>query len=141
MIPGEDVPPCFAERVNFLAPKPQRRMARHAYSKTSDHHKHICDTGFTHPAFSAAATPFGWLLKERAWGAEWAEGKIDSQSIVERYAIDSHPQYEPEEPDWLATDPGYKDTPIRKRLLDAFFGALAPQKSLGLCLRETDAAH
>jgi hypothetical protein len=23
---------------------------------------------FTHSAFSAAATPFGWLLKERAWG-------------------------------------------------------------------------
>src|SRR4051794_40859421 len=60
-IPNQDVPPCFAERVNFLASRPQRRIARHAYSKTSDHHKHICDTQFAHPAFSAAATPFGWL--------------------------------------------------------------------------------
>ena len=50
--------------------KTQRRLARHAYSNTSDHHKHISDTPFTHPAFSAAATPFGWLLKDRAWGHE-----------------------------------------------------------------------
>lgn len=34
-IPGEDVPPCFAERVNFLAPKSQRRIARHAYAPTA----------------------------------------------------------------------------------------------------------
>src|ERR1700722_11154942 len=78
-IPDGDVPPCFAERVNFLSPKPQRRLARHAYSRTSDHHKHICAPRFTHPAYSAAATPFGWLLKERAWGEEWRKGKIDSQ--------------------------------------------------------------
>lgn len=129
-IPGQDVPPCFAERVNFLAPKPQRRIARHAYAKTSDHHKHICETPFSHPAFSAAATPFGWLLKERAWGPEWAKGKIDSQSIVERYGIDSHPQYEPEDPDWLSERPWIQGYANQRALLDAFFGALAPQKSL-----------
>jgi hypothetical protein len=104
-IPGEDMPPCFAERVTFLASKPQRRTARHAYAKTSEDHKHICETPFIHPAFSAAATPFGWLLKERAWGREWAKGKIDSQSIVERYGIDSHPEYEPEHPAWLSERP------------------------------------
>jgi hypothetical protein len=30
-IPAEDAPPCFAERVNFLSPKPQQRMALHAH--------------------------------------------------------------------------------------------------------------
>src|SRR5947209_19617565 len=40
-VPSADAPPCFAERVNFLSPKAQRRLAHHAYSKTSEHHKHI----------------------------------------------------------------------------------------------------
>src|SRR5438874_8549749 len=26
-VPDADAPPCFAERVNFLSPKPQRRLA------------------------------------------------------------------------------------------------------------------
>ena len=129
-IPAADAPPCFAERVNFLSPKPQRRMARHAYSKTSGHHKHISDTTFTHPAYSAAATPFGWLLKDRAWGEDWRDGKIDSQAIAERYGIDSRPEYEPKEPDWLEARPWIQGHANQKALLDAFFGALKPQKSL-----------
>ena len=123
-------PPCFAERVNFLSPNAQRRLAHHAYSKTSEHHKHISDTPFLHPAFSAAATPFGWLLKERAWGKEWDKGKIDGQSIVERYGIDALPEYEPDEPKWLHERPWIQGHQNQKALLDAFFGALRPQKSL-----------
>jgi hypothetical protein len=118
------------ERVDFLSPKPQRRLAHHAYSKTSEHHKHICDTPFAHPAFSAAATPFGWLLKERAWGSEWKKGKIDNQSMVERYGIDALPEYEPEEPDWLHDRPWIQGHANQKALLNAFFGALQPQRSL-----------
>jgi ATP-dependent exoDNAse (exonuclease V) alpha subunit len=129
-IPDEDAPPCFTERVNFLSPKPQRRLARHAYSKTSEHHKHISDTPFTHPAFSAAATPFGWLLKDRAWGKEWKKGKIDSHAIAERYGVDSLPEYEPEEPDWLSDRPWIQGHTNQKALLDAFFGALQPKRSL-----------
>jgi hypothetical protein len=94
-VPDGEMPACFAERVNFLSAKPQRRLAKHAYSKTSEDHKHICDTAFMHPAFSVAATPFGWLLKERAWGAEWKKGEIDNHSLVQRYAIDASPEYEP----------------------------------------------
>ncbi|MDQ7251284.1 AAA family ATPase [Dongia sedimenti] len=129
-IPAENAPPCFAERVNFLSPKSQRRLARHAYSKTSDHHKHISDTIFTHPAYSAAATPFGWLLKDRAWGEEWRDGKIDNKAIAERYAIDSRPEYEPVEPGWLDERPWIQGHANQKALLDGFFGALKPQKSL-----------
>jgi len=129
-IPADEAPPCFAERVNFLSPKPQRRLARHAYAKTSEHHKHISATTFTHPAFSAAATPFGWLLKDRAWGQEWRKGKNDSQSLVERYGIDSRPEYEPEEPEWLNARPWIQGYANQKALLDAFFGALEPERSL-----------
>jgi len=116
--------------VNFLSSKPQRRLAHHAYSKTSEHHKHICDTPFTHPAFSAAATPYGWLLKERAWGEKWRKGVIDSQSLVERYGIDALPEYEPREPDWLQDRPWIQGHRNQKALLDAFFGALKRDKSL-----------
>jgi hypothetical protein len=129
-IPFDDVPPCFAERVNFLSAKPERRLARHAYSRTSEHHKHISDTPFHHPAFSAAATPFGWLLKDRAWGEEWKKGKIDPQSLVERYGIDALPDYEPDEPDWLHDRPWIQGEANQKALLNAFFGALEPQRSL-----------
>ncbi len=129
-VPGADVPPCFAERVDFLSPKPQRRLAHHAYSKTSEHHKHISDTPFIHPAYSAAAIPFGWLLKERAWGKEWKKGKLDNQAIVERCGIDALPEYEPEEPDWLHERPWIQGHRNQKGLLDAFFGALQPQRSL-----------
>ena len=116
--------------MNFLSSKPQRRLAHHAYSKTSEHHKHICDTPFTHPAFSAAATPYGWLLKERAWGEKWRKGVIDSQSLVERYGIDALPEYEPREPDWLQDRPWIQGHRNQKALLDAFFGALKRDKSL-----------
>lgn len=129
-VPFEDVPPCFAERVNFLSPKPQRRLTRHAYSRTSEHHKHISDTTFTHPAFSAAATPFGWLLKERAWGEQWKKGKIDPQAIAERYGIDALPDYEPDAPEWLHDRPWIQGEANQKALLDAFFGAIEPQRSL-----------
>ena len=84
----------------------------------NDNHEHICDTPFNHPAFSAAATPFGWLLKDRAWGPEWAEAKIDSQSIVEHYGIDSHPDYEPRERDWLSRYAADRGLSLVFKLLD-----------------------
>lgn len=129
-IPADDLPPCFAERVNFLSERPQRRIAHHAYSSTSEHHRHIADTAFIHPAYSAAATPFGWLLKERAWGKDWRNGKLDSYSLVERYGIESAPEYEPDEPGWLAGRPWIQGEKNQAALLDAFFGALKPKQSL-----------
>ena len=100
-VPTGETPPCFAERVNFLSPRAQLRLAHHAYSDTSEHHSHISDTVFRHPPYSAAATPYGWLLKERAWGKRWAKGDIDSNSIAQRYGIEALPEYEPDEPAWL----------------------------------------
>ena len=129
-IPEKDVPPCFAERVNFLSKQPQRRIARHAYSSTSDHHDHIVDTAFIHPAYSVAATPYGWLLKERAWGKDWRKGKVDNNSLVERYGIESDPEYEPEEPEWLDGRPWVQGEKNQAALLNAFFGALKPERSL-----------
>jgi hypothetical protein len=129
-IPPSEAPPCFSERVNFLSPRAQHRLAHHAYSDTSEHHRHIKDTPFRHPAFSAAATPFGWLLKERAWGKEWRKGNIDSQSLTERYGIEARPEYEPDEPGWLEGRPWIQGARNQKALLDAFFDALEPQRSL-----------
>jgi hypothetical protein len=129
-VPPAEAPPCFAERVNFLSPRAQGRLAHHAYSDTSEHHRHISDTPFRHPPFSAAATPFGWLLKERAWGKDWKKGNIDSQSIVERYGIEAHPQYEPDEPKRLEDRPWIQGARNQKALLDGFFSALKPERSL-----------
>ena len=125
-IPTAETPPCFAERVNFLSPRAQQRIAHHAYSDTSEHHNHISDTPFRHPPFSAAATPFGWLLKERAWG----KGDIDINSISQRYGIEALPQYEPNEPRWLENRPWIQGEKNQKAMLDAFFDALKPSHSL-----------
>ena len=122
--------PASPERVNFLSPKPQKRLTRHAYSQTSEDHRHIADTSFPHPAFSAAATPFGWLLKERAWGENWRKGTTDPQSLTERYNIDAAPDYEPDYPEWLHDRPWIQGEANQKALLNAFFGALEPQRSL-----------
>ena len=129
-VPPAEAPPCFAERVNFLSPRAQERRVHHAYSDTSEDHKHISDTTFRHPPFSAAATPYGWLLKKRAWGKDWKKGTIDSQSIAERYGIDAHPAYEPDDPDWLNRRPWIQGDRNQKALLDAFFAPLKPERSL-----------
>ena len=129
-VPSAEAPPCFTERVNFLSPRTQQRLAHHDYSDTSDHHRHISDTPFRHPPFSAAATPFGWLLKERAWGKEWRKGNIDNKSIAERYGIEALPEHEPDEPDWLEDRPWIQGARNQKVLLNAFFDALKPERSL-----------
>jgi hypothetical protein len=72
----------------------------------------------------------GWLLKERAWGKEWRKGRIDNQSIIERYGIDSLPEYEPKEPEWLHDRPWIQGHANQKALLNAFFGALEQKRSL-----------
>ena len=51
---------------------------------------------------------------------------IDNQSIAERYGIEAHPEYEPQEPDWLEKRPWIQGDRNQKALLDAFFGALKP---------------
>jgi len=122
--------PCFAERVNFLSSRAQMRIAHHAYSNTSEHHNHISDTPFSHPPYSAAATPYGWLFKERAWVKEWDKDNIDSNSITQRYGIEALPEYEPDEPAWLKGRPWIQGAKNQKALLNAFFDALKPGHSL-----------
>jgi AAA domain len=129
-VPHHEAPPCFSERVSFLSGRPQHRLARHAYARTSDDHRHIRDTLFLHPAFSAAATPFGWLLKDRAWGEKWKKGLIDGNALAERWGIDTHPEYEPDSPDWLYHRPGIQGHRNQQGLLDAFFSAIEPKESL-----------
>lgn len=129
-VPRDDMPPCFSERVSFLSAKPQHRLARHAYARTSDDHRHIRDTLFLHPAYSAAATPFGWLLKDRAWGEKWKKGDIDAHALAEQWGIDTHPEHEPEAPDWLYDRPWIQGHHNQKTLLDAFFSAIEPKESL-----------
>ena len=58
------------------------------------------------------------------------KGKVDNYSLVERYGIDSHPEYEPDEPEWLDGRPWVQGEKNQAALLDAFFGALKPERSL-----------
>lgn len=98
-----------------MAPFEINRIVSHSYQKTSEQHKHFLPTPFRHPAYSAAALPFRWMLKENAW------------RIAEEHNLECNENWEPELPfdtDWI------QDYRNQKPLLDAFFGPVHPEKSL-----------
>lgn len=59
---GVRLPACAAERGAFMAPFGYTRRVRHPYSH-DPRYKHFQESGFHHAAFSAAAVPFAWMMK------------------------------------------------------------------------------
>ncbi|MCT8975109.1 AAA family ATPase [Clostridium sp. CX1] len=58
-------PCCIAERGTFMAPFEFERFVSHPYKDSSpETHGHFAPTLLKYPAYSAAAVPFGWMMKE-----------------------------------------------------------------------------
>jgi hypothetical protein len=108
-------PACVAERSFFMAPWEVNRTIGHHYTKTSRLHQHILPTPFRHPAHSAAAVPFRWMLKNWAW------------QIAEELNLDCDQSSEPDLGFGTAWVQGYSN---QKALLDAFFEFIRPETSL-----------
>jgi len=111
-----DWPCCVAERVAFMAPFEYTRTARHPYVETSsDSHGHFAPTALRHPAYSAPAVPFAWLMNETL------------EEYGRQYGLDVDPSREPElgfKTIWI------QDRDNQQALLDCFCHHLVPEESL-----------
>jgi hypothetical protein len=114
-----EVPPCVAERATFMADFPITRTFQHPYSKSSSVHKHYRPTPIELPAFTAGAVPFKWMLRNEA--VEIA----DSLDLV------FHDDAEMAVRDLMQFGSSWvQDVNNQTRMLDAFFSAIEPQRSL-----------
>lgn len=115
-IPQEKWPCCVAERVAFMAPFEYTRITNHPYKRTSEgSHGHFAPTALRHPAFSAPAVPFAWMLREAM------------EELGETYGLDVRTEREPDlgfKTQWI------QDRDNQKALLDCFCDHLVPNESL-----------
>ena len=112
----EQWPSCVAERVGFMAPFEYTRIANHPYNHGPEtSHGHFKPTALRHPAYSAPAVPFAWMLSN------------EMGSLAEQHSIDVQSEREP--------DLGFRTQWVQERqnqksLLDCFGGHLKPEQSL-----------
>jgi len=113
---GIGLPACAAERGAFMSPTGYSRRARHPYSHDS-RYTHFRETHFHHPAHSAGAVPFAWMMKE----------KDGIPLLAKDYRIDFKPDLEPElkfDSTWV------QERRNQLAMLDTFFSAVVPEESL-----------
>lgn len=114
---GVGLPACAAERGAFMSPFGYSRNVKHPYSH-DPLYKHFRGSQFHHPAYSAAAVPFAWMMKE-------AETGIPAKA--EQYKIGFRPEVEPN----LTFDKLWvQERRNQLAMLDTFFGAVKPEESL-----------
>lgn len=115
-LPQEKWPCCVTERMTFMAPFEYVRTANHPYKRTSEgSHGHFDETPLRHPAYSAPAVPFAWMLREAM------------EELGEEYGLDVQAEREPDlgfSTQWI------QDRDNQKALLDCFCDHLKPEQSL-----------
>lgn len=110
-------PACIGERSTFMAPFEFTRMVKHPYASFSEAHAHIKPVAFRHPSYSAATIPFRWMSRDVAW------------ELAEELDLDVDPEREPMD-GWLGRNNWVQDHYNQRALLDTFFGAIEPERSL-----------
>ena len=110
------LPPCIAERANFMAPFPVTVSKMHPYAeRNAESHGHFLPTQYTMRPYSAACIPFRWMLSE------------ESAKLVERYDLGFQPDREPD----LGFDTAWvQDRSNQLVMLDTFFEAVRSEESL-----------
>ena len=118
-LPVENLPPCVAERGNFMAPFAIFRELSHPYAKISDSHKHLLPTSFRYPAYSAGCVPFSWMLSDEA------------EKKAKMFDIDLREDLESQAHEIMGFKTSWLQTKHNQlAMLDTFFGAIQPEKSL-----------
>ena len=85
---GARLPACAAERGAFMAPFGYSRRVRHPYSH-DPRYKHFQESLFHHAAFSAAAVPFAWVMKNSDDGIpDRAKAYIGTDGLNVRLRVD-----------------------------------------------------
>ena len=112
------LPPCLSERVSFMSSEQIVRLVNHPYSKSHSDYSHYKETKQILPPYSYAAVPFRWMMKESKTNESWT---------VEEYKTNYRTDKEPDlgfDTCWVQYHKNQKE------LLDTFFSAIKPKKSL-----------
>ena len=118
-LPEENRPPCFNEQAAFMAPFELVSRKQHPYTRTSpDTHSHFAPTRYVQPPYSAACTPFRWMLRKEVEGEQGFAERLQIGWIREREPALGFPTR------WA------QDRDNQLALLDTFYGALRPEESL-----------
>ncbi|MFO0686894.1 MAG: AAA family ATPase [Sandaracinus sp.] len=139
-LPDAERPPCVHERATFMSSLPLRRMIRHRYVELQQPtHMHLLPTEIIGPPYSAACTPFRWMLRKEALGDD-PDGDKPGTGYVEQLRLGFQPHLEPRFDESGATPDGQpamtfksgwiQEASNQRVLLDTFFGALKPDESL-----------
>ncbi len=112
----DQLPPCIAERMNFMAPFPLTDIKQHPYvERNPESYGHFLPTPYTMRPYSAACVPYRWMLTK------------ESSNFVECYNLGFQPDCEPDlgfDTDWI------QERSNQLVMLDTFFGAIRPEESL-----------
>lgn len=111
------MPACLGERGTFMSAFPFDRAVAHPYASFSPAHKHIKPATFHHPAYSAATIPFRWMMRDSAF------------ELAQEFELDVDERREPEG-GWLGSNTWVQNYDNQRGLLNAFFSAVEPAKSL-----------
>jgi energy-coupling factor transporter ATP-binding protein EcfA2 len=119
-LPLVDLPPCSAERAGFMATTARSIVKHHPYAEWNDTYKKFQATTFELPAFSADCVPFRWMLRQNA------------ADIADLYEIGYEPALEAAvDAEAKLNDPAWVQHATNQQgLLDTFFSAVQPEKSL-----------
>ncbi|MFC2084014.1 AAA family ATPase [Bacteroidota bacterium] len=114
----DQFPVCVSERGTFMASFGFDRIIPHPYSKISPKsHGNLKKTMVHFPAYSAAAVPYYWLLKQ------------NTEELVKRYDLDYNEENEPQL-DWEGSDHWVQQFDNQKTLLNCFFEHFKEETSL-----------
>jgi AAA domain/UvrD-like helicase C-terminal domain len=117
------VPPCVFERAGFMRAGAFTIEREHAYASFSKSHKHFARTAHRMPAYSLEATPYRWVMREetpdrvKTWNIGYDQSLEDE--------ADKHIELS-KKTTWV------QDHRNQLALLDSFFSAIKPGKSLVL---------
>jgi len=115
-----DLPPCAVERAGFMSPKARSAVKNHPYASWYDTYKKFQPTPFEIPPFAADCVPFRWMLRENA--VQIAEEYQLAYEAGLEAAVDKEANLR--DPAWV------QHAANQQALLDTFFSAIKPEKSL-----------
>lgn len=126
---GLPLPPCVKERATFMADFEFDRVTEHPYTRNnSSTHGHFRPTTLRHPAFSAAAVPFRWMMRNEVFGNS---KKNDVIPKADRYPLDDVlPEFEPSEDELGFKTNWMQDYRNHTALLKCFWNHVRVQESL-----------
>ncbi len=119
------LPPCVAERATFMADFDFFRDREHPYTKGNPKtHGHFRPTSLHYPAYSAAAIPFRWMMRDEVFG----KPEKGITGLVNTFPLEEvNEDFEPKlsfETNWI------QDHRNHRALLDCFWNHIRPKESL-----------